>query len=158
MNNIKTPLSKSLGNIEANLLGLMHSALDIEDPRLHQFASWLNSPEFINAPRSNKTANHLAKLQLAKPLKFHNFSGDLANNFCGFGLKSVQPISKSDDIIKMSTQMGLISNILVDDQHTQGDDELLKEILGHTENVSQTFFPADTVNQNRLNQHLLLTQ
>lgn len=85
-------LSKTLSSGEANLLGLMHSALDIEDGRVHKFAQWLHTPDFVNAPKGSRDATHLAKMQLKEPLKFHNFSADARNNYCGFGLKSVKSI------------------------------------------------------------------
>ena len=42
-----------MGRAEGHMLGLLHSAVDIPDKRLHAFASWLNTPDFI-APRTLK--------------------------------------------------------------------------------------------------------
>jgi len=112
-------LGKTLSKNEANLLGLMHSALDIEDNnRLHSFAQWLNTPDFTNAPPGNRDATHLAKMQLREPLKFHNFSSDSQNNYCGFGLKSIRAIEKGACVAQMSADMGMVSNILVDRQQS----------------------------------------
>ena len=64
--------------------------------------------------------------------------------------------------------MGLVSNVLVEDAGKEGSEEnvadedelLLQAITGHTESLSRKFFPHELqkVHQNRLNQHLLLTQ
>jgi hypothetical protein len=48
-------------------------------------------------------------------LKFHDFSGDKENNYCGYGLKSIGPIKKGDTLAQISAEMGLVSNVLVDD-------------------------------------------
>ena len=95
----------------------MHSALDIDDTRLHEFSSQLNMDDFVKASKtkgSNGTTQS-AKLQLTKPIKFHDFSSDGQNNYAGFGLKSVLSIPKDSIILKMSADLGLVSNVLVDD-------------------------------------------
>jgi len=38
-----------MSTAEGNILGLLHSALDIPDKRLHNFASWLNTNDFIQS-------------------------------------------------------------------------------------------------------------
>jgi hypothetical protein len=47
-------LAKSLSRKEANMLGLLHSAFDL-NPKLYDFTQWLNSPEFVNP--GGKTAS-----------------------------------------------------------------------------------------------------
>ena len=98
MNNLSKAktLSSSLSKAEANLLGLMHSALDIDDTRLHEFSQWISSGDFVNAPRQNRDALNLAKLQVDHPIKYHNFSSEPENNYSGFGLKSVLSIGKNE--------------------------------------------------------------
>ena len=63
----------------------------------------------------------------------------------------------------MRTDLGLVSNQLADDEKDKGsteDNDLLLSIENYTEKVSKLFFPSEQarVQQNRLNQHLLLTQ
>lgn len=40
-------LAKTLTRNELNMLSLVHSALDL-NPKLYNFAQWLNSPEFVS--------------------------------------------------------------------------------------------------------------
>ena len=40
-----------LNKPQANMLGLVHSALDINDSRMHGFAQWLPNPQFVEATR-----------------------------------------------------------------------------------------------------------
>lgn len=125
MNNLPSKaktLSQTLSKAEANLLGLMHSALDIEDPRLHEFSQWISSGDFVNAPRKNRDAVNLAKLQVEHPIKYHNFSAEPENNYSGFGLKSVLAIGQGEQIVKMSADMGLISNVLVESNENEKAD------------------------------------
>lgn len=44
-------LAKALTRNELNMLNLVHSALDL-NPKLYNFAQWLNSPEFVSPSRS----------------------------------------------------------------------------------------------------------
>lgn len=44
-------LAKALTRNELNMLSLVHSALDL-NPKLYDFAQWLNSPEFVNPRKS----------------------------------------------------------------------------------------------------------
>ena len=80
------------------MLGLMHSAIDVEDERIHAFTQWLNNDDFVSATRKGKDVSDMAKFNLLQPLKFYDFSGDKLNNYCGFGLKSITKISKGDVI------------------------------------------------------------
>ena len=41
-----------LNKPEANLLGLVHSAIDINDTRMHKFASWMSNPQFSETSRT----------------------------------------------------------------------------------------------------------
>jgi hypothetical protein len=64
--------------------------------------------------------------------------------------------------------MGLVSNALgegflnedSDDKSNEGDKQMYESVVNHTKRVSQSFFPAPQhkVHENRLYQHLLLTQ
>ena len=134
------------------MLGLMHSALDIEDTRLHAFSQWLNNEEFVDTPRKGRDVTPMPRFRLLEPLKFHDFSGDRQSNYCGYGLKNIQKINKGDDIVSMALEMGLVSNILVDEgrhypeinEHgVDEDQELLDQLLANTKKVSKTFFPAE---------------
>lgn len=62
----------------------------------------------------------LPRFYLNHALKFHDFSGDKSNNYCGFGLKTIQAIDKGDMVFRQSVEMGLVSNMissdLVDDE------------------------------------------
>lgn len=159
-----------MGKNASNALGLVHSALDVEDGgKLYEFAQWLNTADFTGMDEMGATAERdvqqLAPLSILHPIGFYDFSAEKANNYAGFGLKSIQKIPANEDIIRMSLDMGLVSNVIVEDYSAKEaeqdqDDELLKEITGYTETVSKRFFPHDLqkVHQNRLNQHLLLTQ
>ena len=131
MNNLAkaSALSSSLSKAEANLLGLMHSALDIDDTRLHEFSQWISSGDFVNAPRQNRDALNLAKLQVDHPIKYHNFSSEPENNYSGFGLKSVLSIGKNEQIVKMSADMGLVSNVFVEgnENEKEGEDQQMQD-------------------------------
>lgn len=131
MNNLAkaSALSSSLSKAEANLLGLMHSALDIDDTRLHEFSQWISSGDFVNAPRQNRDALNLAKLQVDHPIKYHNFSSEPENNYSGFGLKSVLAIGKNEQIVKMSADMGLVSNVFVEGNgnEKEGEDQQMQD-------------------------------
>ena len=55
-------------------------------------------------------------------------------------------IENKSVIAQMSTEMGLISNLLVNDRNStvkDEDDELHDAIVKHTENVSKLFFPGE---------------
>lgn len=93
------------------------------------------------------------------PIKFHDFSTDKTKNYSGFGLKSIKKISGKDEILKMSLEMGLISNVLVENfdksepqENLDEDDQLLQAIMDHTESLSKRVFPHELqkVHQNRL--------
>ena len=130
------------------MLGLMHSAIDVEDERIHAFTQWLNNDEFISSTRKDKDVSDLAKFNLNQPVKFHDFSGDKQNNFCGFGLKSVLNINKGDVIAQLSTEMGLVSNVFVDQDAYTSDEsdneqQLLDQIIQNTKAVTQLHFGAE---------------
>ena len=93
----------------------MTSSLDINDTRIHAFSQWLNNEEFVNTPRKGKDTTPMPRFRLLEPLKFHDFSGDKSNNYCGYGLKNIEKINKGDDIVSMSLEMGLVSNVMVDE-------------------------------------------
>ena len=64
-------LSKKLGKGDANLLGLMHSAIDIADQRLHIFAQWLNTPSFAESrPRKGADQTPPPQIEIINPIKF----------------------------------------------------------------------------------------
>ena len=46
------------------MLGLMHSAIDVEDERIHAFTQWLNNDDFISSTRKDKDVSDLAKFNL----------------------------------------------------------------------------------------------
>lgn len=56
-----TSLAKSLSSNEANMLGLLHSALDL-NPKLYDFTQWLNSPEYVNPGLLGKVTQSQAQL------------------------------------------------------------------------------------------------
>ena len=60
---------------------------------------------------------------LNHPIKFHDFSGDKKSNYCGFGLKSIKEIKENENIIFMSSELGLVSNVLLDDEEKKNNDE-----------------------------------
>ena len=132
-------LSATLSKAESNLLGLMHSALDIDDTRLHTFSQWLTSPEFTQAPPHHKEKDHLAKVQLLQPIKFHNYSADKHHNYAGYGLASVQKFEADSPIAQLSTEVGLVSNIFMEDQT---EDSLATALIENTEQVTGLFFPG----------------
>ena len=99
----------------------------------------MNSPDYTNAPRKNRDALHLAKVQVNTPIKFANYSSNKAENYSGYGLQSITPISKDSQVIKISPQMGLVSNILVDNEGSgmeSGDEDLVSKIMENTDKVS----------------------
>jgi len=55
-----------------------------------------------------------SKIKLYHPIKFHDFSEDKEENYCGYGLKSVKQIKKGEAIADISTDLGLVSDILDD--------------------------------------------
>jgi hypothetical protein len=69
-------LRNPLGRIQGNMLGLMHSAIDVNDTRLHAFSQWLNNDEFVDTPRKGKDMTPMARFKLLEPVKFFDFSGD----------------------------------------------------------------------------------
>lgn len=75
----------------------------------------MNNDDFVNTPRKGRDTTPTPRFRLLEPLKFHDFSGDKTNNYCGYGLKNIEKINKGDDIISMSLEMGLVSNVMVDD-------------------------------------------
>ena len=92
----------------------------------------------------------------------------------GYGLRSMEAISKGDIIIKQRTSLGLLSNQLYDtddyevntddsnqDQKSnedREDEELSKRIKEHSLQISKKIFPGSPHHQNRLYQHLIMTQ
>ena len=97
------------------------------------------------------------------PIKYHNFSSEPENNYAGFGLKSVLAIGKNEQIVKMSADMGLVSNVFIEQAQSEKggeDNEEQDVIIGHTDRVAKLFFPSEeqAVARNRTKQHLLLTQ
>jgi hypothetical protein len=90
----------SLGKLESNIVGLMHSALDIQDPRIHVLTQWLYSGEYTSPQnRTNKELTPFPLVAINHPIKFANFSGDKHNNYCGYGLKSINKIPKGENIL-----------------------------------------------------------
>jgi hypothetical protein len=90
---------QTIGKNAGNMLGLMHSAIDVEDERIHGFTQWLNNDDFVSTNRKHgKDVSSLAKFNLIEPLKFYDFSGDKQSNYCGFGLKNISKIYKGDVI------------------------------------------------------------
>jgi hypothetical protein len=135
----------------------MHSALDISDPRLHEFTQWLNTSEFTDAPKNKGEA----RVQIDSSIKLHDFSQDKLANYSGYGIKALEKIDAGSSIMKMATDMGFVSNVLGEDKPGEKEDEeLLKSLFEHTDKVSNLFFPVEgqEIHRNRLNQHLLLTQ
>ena len=156
-----------------NMLSLVHSALDLS-PRLYNFAQWLNSSEFVN-PRKSQSGisptekadlppiQELAALNVSVPLAFANYN---SSNGMGCGLQSLDSISKGTIIIKQKTDMGFVSGVGLYDR-VQADqksaeekdlEDLNKKIEQITRKVSSGLFPANLIQQNRLYQHLILTQ
>lgn len=106
----------TLGKNKSNILGLITSALDVDDQRLHKFAQWLTNDEFIDTQkRPDQEVKPNPKVDLFQPVKFHDFSGEKAYNYCGFGLKNLKNIDKGERVLSMSMEMGLASNLLVDE-------------------------------------------
>lgn len=77
----------------------------------------------------------LDDLTCYQPIKFHDFSADKSKNYSGYGIKSIYNIREKDDVMMMSLDMGLVSNVLVDsfddveknsDEQPDEDDLLLK--------------------------------
>ena len=84
------------------------------------------------------------------PIKFHDFSADKANNYCGFGLKSVSKIKKGEEIVKMSLTMGMVSNVMAEGLQAEGggtdeDQEMHDALMRNTRGVSKAFFPTHPV-------------
>lgn len=50
------------------------------------------------------------------PIKYHDFSGDKDSNYAGFGLKSIKEIPKDETIMLMNHEIGMVSNVLLDDE------------------------------------------
>ncbi|CDW87175.1 set domain protein [Stylonychia lemnae] len=163
-----------LGKNEKNLLSLQHSALDIS-PKLFNFASWLNSSEFINPSNTSSIHGTTPALNVNFSLAFQNFNH---LNGMGYGIKSLQNITQGDTIIKQKTTIGLISKDLHDEgqqileksvqdqlseaqlQDLREEESLEASIQRISKEISELFFPGDfnKVNQNKLYQHLMLTQ
>ena len=57
---VRNPLTGSAGN----MLGLMHSALDLNDTRVHSFTQWLNNDEFVDTPRKGKDVTPMPRFSL----------------------------------------------------------------------------------------------
>ena len=90
-----------------------------------------------------------------------DYSESQANNYAGYGLRAVNDIQKGSLIGRISLDLGLVSNMLVDsDGNETDDDELLTSLTQHTHNIAERLFPSDlqAVARNRTKQHLLLTQ
>jgi hypothetical protein len=52
------------------------------------------------------------------PVHFHDYSNDRKSNYCGFGLKSIIEIKEKEEILKISLDLALVSNNLVDESQT----------------------------------------
>ena len=61
------------------------------------------------------------------PLKFENYN---SNNGMGIGIKSVNKIKYDEEIIKVKTEMGMISSFLIDDVINQSEKSLGKDEEG----------------------------
>jgi hypothetical protein len=69
-------------------MGLITSSLDIDDKRVHGFAQWLSNDKFLKSPRRGDVTPY-ERFGLMQPVKFHDFSLDKQNNYCGYGIKSI---------------------------------------------------------------------
>ena len=79
------------------------------------------------------------------PIHFHDYSNDRKSNYCGFGLKSIKEIKEKEEILKISLDLGLVSNNLVDEppkseQTSKEDDNLFSHIMSYTETLSKNIF------------------
>jgi hypothetical protein len=94
----------TLNKAEGHMLGLMHSAIDVNDGRVHKFGQWLNTPSFIRNQDKNKGSDvqKAPPVELFEPLAFADYSAESDQNYCGYGLKSIKKINKGDEIAKIS--------------------------------------------------------
>lgn len=84
------------------------------------------------------------QFSLHHPIKFHDFSGDKDCNYAGFGIKSIKEIKENENIILMSSELGLVSNVLLDDEEKKDNDEKLhNEITSYTDQLSKIYFPHE---------------
>ncbi len=138
---------------QSNMLGLMHSTVEFEDQRLYNFISNLNQEEML-LPQTLKgqDTSRSPAIQLNHSLSFHDYSQDKLNNFAGYGLKTVQPIKEGEEILKISTQLGLVSDIFIEEMAEERarltaeeladnpEHEFLDTIMKESKRVSQLFF------------------
>ena len=71
---------------------------------------------------------------LHHPISFHDYSGDKSSNYSGYGLKSIKEIKQKEDIMFMNFDLGLVSNVLLDEEERKdNNEEFLNEVTSYTE-------------------------
>lgn len=114
------------------MLSLVHSALDL-NPKLYNFAQWLNSPEFVSPGKTQSLGVNtqqqliqgLPALSVNVPLAFANYNHI---NGMGCGLKALDDIEKGTIIVKQKTEMGFVSGAGLYDKGGQEEDSEMDEL------------------------------
>lgn len=111
-------LSMTLNRNASNILGLVQSSLDLPTNELYNFALWFNT-DFFESDKKRKGGQVVGinpALEIFHPVAFQDYS---ANNQCmGYGLRAIQSISNQETVIRMKTDLGLLSNNFVDSNST----------------------------------------
>ena len=94
------------------------------------------STESFSLPPTRKVgemAVNTPSLQVRKPIIFENYNYGGSTPCQGFGLKCLDRIDQGDVIVRMKTEMGLVSSSFIDNM---GDDpRVKKEDINHEENA-----------------------
>ena len=81
---------------------------------------------------------------LNEPIQFYDFSAEKTSNYCGFGLKNLLNIKKNDEILVMSTEMGIHSNVFLDEEELKTNNkEFMDQIVSYTDQVTKLYFPHE---------------
>ena len=77
----------------------------------------------------------------------------------GIGLRAFREIPNTEEIFRIKTNMGLMSDILFESgEEDKGSEEFFKQMTEHTRNIANIISPGNPGVANKMFHHLILTQ
>ena len=98
-------------------------------------------------------------IQFKHPIVFDNYNSD--NRCMGIGLKTISALNGKEEILRIKTQMGLMSNTKLDEENREESEEsknIFQQIQDHTRKISNLMSPSNPAIANKMFHHLILTQ
>jgi hypothetical protein len=116
MARVPNSLSSTLNRNSSNILGLIQSSLDMPTNEVYNFSLWFNTEHFESDKmrKGTQVVGSSPALELFHPVAFKDYTAE--NQCMGYGLRAVNAISSGEAVIKIKTNLGLLSSSLVDSQ------------------------------------------